>query len=91
MAEDASAFFHLTPLGTDHELLGQTDQTITANASAPTVRSPGGVVVVHVEISVMKLQAGSYAVWSGLYSPVTHIHVSVEEGAGVFCEDLARL
>ena len=40
-AEDWTAFFHLTPLGNDHELLRQMDQAITAHAYPPPVWSPG--------------------------------------------------
>ena len=32
-AEDWTAFFHLTPLGDDYELLGQMDQAITDHAT----------------------------------------------------------
>ena len=35
--EDWTAFFHLTPLGQDAELLGQMDQAITGHAYPPTV------------------------------------------------------
>ena len=76
-AEDWTAFFHLTPLGKDAELLGQRDQAITEHAYPPTVWSPGEVVVDSVQISAANLQAGRYAVWMGLYSAATQIRVSV--------------
>ncbi len=37
VAEDWAAFFHLTPLNNDRELLGRIDQAITAYAYPPTV------------------------------------------------------
>ena len=90
-AEDWTAFFHLTPLSNDRELLGQMDQAITAHAYPPTVWSAGEVVEDHVQISAANLQAGRYAVWMGLYSPATQERVAVEAGAGGVSEDRARL
>ena len=83
--------FHLTPLGNDHELLGQMDQAITAHAYPPPVWSPGEVVVDHVQISAANLAAGSYAVWMGMYSPLTQVRATVAAETVVVSEDRARL
>ena len=91
VAEDWTAFFHLTPLGNDHELLGQMDQAITAHAYPPPVWSPGEVVVDHVQISTANLAAGSYAVWMGMYSPLTQVRATVAAETVVVSEDRARL
>ena len=90
-AEDWTAFFHLTPLGNDDELLGQMDQAITAHAYPPPVWSPGEVVVDHVQISAANLIAGSYAVWMGMYSPLTQVRATVAAETVVVSEDRARL
>ena len=90
-AEDWTAFFHLTPLGNDHELLGQMDQAITAHAYPPPVWSPGEVVVDHVQISTSNLAAGSYAVWMGMYSPLTQVRANIATETVVVSEDRARL
>ena len=90
-AEDWTAFFHLTPLGNDHELLRQMDQAITAHAYPPSVWSPGVVVVDYVKISAANLLAGSYAVWMGMYSPLTQVRATVAAETVVVSEDRARL
>ena len=89
-AEDWTAFFHRTSLGNDHELLGQMDQAITGHAHPPPVWSPGEVVD-HVQISAANLAAGSYAVWMGMYSPLTQVRATVEAETVVVSEDHARL
>ena len=91
VAEDWTAFFHLTPLGNDHELLRQMDQAITAHAYPPSVWSPGVVVVDYVKISAANLLAGSYAVWMGMYSPLTQVRATVAAETVVVSEDRARL
>ena len=90
-AEDWTAFFHLTPLGNDRELLGQIDQAITDHAYPPPVWSPGEVVVDHVQISATNLAAGSYAVWMGMYAPLTQVRAAVAAKTVVVSEDRARL
>ena len=90
-AEDWTAVFHLTPLGNDHELLGQMDQAITDHAYPPPVWSPGEVVVDHVQISAANLAAGSYAVWMGMYLPLTEARAAVAADLVVVSEDRARL
>ena len=90
-AEDWTLFFHLTPLGNDHELLRQMDQLITAHAYPPPVWSPGEVVVNYPQISAANLAAGSYAVWMGMYSPLTHVRATVAAETGVMSEDCAWL
>ena len=90
-AEDWTAFFHRTSLGNDHELLGQMDQAITAHAYPPPVWSPGEVVVDHVQISAANLASGSYAVWMGMYSPLTQVRATVAAETVVVSEDRARL
>ena len=74
-----------------HELLGQMDQAITAHAYPPPVWSPGEVVVDHVQISTSNLAAGSYAVWMGMYSPLTQVRATVAAETVVVSEDRARL
>ncbi len=64
----------------------------------PTVWAAGEVVQEQVQISAAKLQAGSYAVWMGMYAPVTRIRAAVEAGhdrllhnAGVDAEPIPEL
>ena len=40
----------------------------------------GEVVQEHVQICGAKLQPGSYAVWMGMYAPVTQMRAVVEVG-----------
>ena len=89
-AKDWTAFFHRTSLGNDHELLGQMDQAITGHAHPPPVWSPGEVVD-HVQISAANLASGSYAVWMGMYSPLTQVRATVAAETGVMSEDRAWL
>ena len=70
--------------------MGQLDHAITDHEYPPTVWSPGEVVQEQVQISAAKLQAGSYAVWMGMYAPVTQMRAAVE-AAGVVVENRALL
>ena len=51
----------------------------------------GEVVQEQVEISAAKLQAGSYAVWMGMYAPVTQMRAAVEAGPGAVVDNRALL
>ena len=50
----------------------------------------GEVVQEELHISAAKLQPGSYAVWMGMYAPVTQMRAAVE-AAGVVVENRALL
>ena len=52
-----------------------------------TVWAAGEVVQEQVQISIAKLQLGSYAVWMGMYAPVTQMRAVVEAGPSVVVED----
>ena len=71
--------------------MGQLDNAITDHEYPPTVWSPGEVVVDTVQISAAKLQAGSYAVWMGMYAPVIEMRAIGEAGHGVVVENRALL
>ena len=88
--EDWTAFFHLTPSANNAELVGQLDRAITDHEYPPTVWAAGEVVQEQVQISAAKLQAGSYAVWMGMYAPVTQMRAAVE-AAGVVVDNRALL
>ena len=60
--------------------MGQLDHAITNHEYPPTVWAAGEVVQEHVQISAAKPQAGSYAVWMGMYAPVTQMRAAVEAG-----------
>ena len=90
-AEDWTAFFHLTPRGKGHELLGQMELAITAHAYPPPVWSPRKIVVDHVRISAANLASGSYAVWMDMYSPFTQVCATVAAETVVVSEDRVRL
>ena len=91
-AEDWTAFFHLTPLGNDHELLGRMGQAITAHAyPLPVWSSPGEVVVDYAQFSAANLAAGSYVVWMGMYPPFTKVRATVAAEIVVVSEARARL
>ena len=45
---------------------------------------------IRYQISAAKLQAGSYAVWMGMYAPVTQMRAAVE-AAGVVVDNRALL
>ena len=57
----------------------------------PTVWAAGEVVQEQVQISAAKLQLGSYAVWMGMYAPVTQMRAAVKAGPGVVVDDRALL
>ena len=61
------------------------------HAYPPPVWSPGEVVVDYVQISAVNLAAGSYAVWMGMYSPMTQVRATVAAETVVVSEDRARL
>ena len=66
------------------------DQAITVHAHPPPVWSPGEVVD-HVQISAANMAAVSYAVWMGMYSPLTQVRATVAAETVVVSEDRARL
>ena len=88
--EDWTAFFHITPSANNAELVGQLDHAITDHEYPPTVWAAGEVVQEQVQISAAKLQPGSYAVWMGMYAPVTQTRAAVE-AAGVVVDNRALL
>ena len=89
--EDWTAFFHIAPSANNAELVGQLDHAITDHEYPPTVWAAGEVVQEQVQISAAKLQAGSYAVWMGMYAPVTQMRAAVEAGPGVVVDNRALL
>ena len=60
------------------------------NSICPSVWAVGEVLQEQVQISAAKLQAGSYAVWMGMYAPVTQTRAAVE-AAGVVVDNRALL
>ena len=89
--EDWTAFFHIMPGANNAELVGQLDHAITDHEYPPTVWAAGEVVLEHVQIGAAKLQPGSYAVWMGMYAPLTQMRAAVESGPGVVVENQALL
>jgi len=79
-AEDWTVFFHITPSAKNAKLVGQLDHAITDHEYPPTAWAVGEVVQEQVQISAAKLQAGSYAVWMGMYAPVTQMRATVIAG-----------
>ncbi len=49
----------------------------------------GDVVQEHVQISAIKLQSGSYAVWLAIYAPLPQMRAAVEATLGVVVENRA--
>ena len=88
--QDWTAFFHITPRANYAELVGQLDHAITDREYPPMVWSHGEVVVDTVQIGAAKLQAGSYAVWMGMYAPVTQMRAALE-AAGVVVDNRVLL
>ena len=60
------------------------------NSICPSVWAVGEVLQEQVQISAAKLQAGSYAVWMGMYAPVTQMRAAVE-AAGVVVDNRAAV
>ena len=89
--EDWTAFFHITPSANNAELVGQLDHAITDHEYPPTVWADGEVVQEQVQISAAKLQPGSYAVWMGMYAPVTQMRAAIKAGPGVVVDNRALL
>ena len=51
----------------------------------------GEVVQETVQISAAKLQPGSYAVWMGMYAPMTQMRAAIKAGPGVVVDNRALL
>ena len=79
-----------TPSANNAELVGQLDHAITDHEYPPTVWAAGEAVQEQAQMSAAKLQAGSYAVWMGMYAPVTQMRAAVE-AAGVVVDNRALL
>ena len=69
----------------------QLDHVVTDHEYPPMVWAAGEVVQEGVHISAAKLQAGSYAVWMGMYAPVTQMRAAVKAGPGVVVDNRALL
>ncbi len=91
VAEYWMAFFHITPIANNAELVGQLDHAITDHEYPPTVWAAGEAVQEQVQISAAKLQAGSNAVWMGTYAPVIGMRAIGEAGPGVVVDNRALL
>ncbi len=91
VAEYWMAFFHITPIANNAELVGQLDHAITDAEYPPTVWAAGEAVQEQVQISAAKLQAGSNAVWMGTYAPVIGMRAIGEAGPGVVVDNRALL
>ena len=90
-AEDWTEFFHITPSANNAEIVGQLDHAITDHEYPPTVCAAGEVAQEQVQISAVKLQVGSYAVWMGMYAPVTQMRAALKAGPGVVVDNRALL
>ena len=75
-----AALLHITPSANHAELVGQLDHAITDHEYPPMVGAAGEVVQEHVQTCAEKRQPGSYAVWIGMYPPVTQMRAAVEAG-----------
>ena len=64
-------------------------EAITDHEYPPMVWAAGEAVQEQVQISAAKLQSGSYAVWMGMYAPVTQMRAVGEAGPGVVVENRA--
>ena len=69
----------------------QLDHAITDREYPAPVWSAGEAVQEQVQITAAKLQAGSYAVWMGMYAPVTQMRAVVEAGPSVVVENRAAV
>ena len=76
----------------------QLDHAITDREYPAPVWSAGEAVQEQVQITAAKLQAGSYAVWMGMYAPLTQMRAVVEAGhdrllhnAGIDAEPIPEL
>ena len=81
----------ITPSANNAELVAQLDHAITDHEYPPTVWAAGEVVQEQVQISAAKLQASSYAVWMGMYAPVTQMRAVVEARLRVVVDNRALL
>ena len=91
VAEYWMAFFHITPSANNAELVGQLDHAIMDHEYPAPVWSAGEAVQEQVQISAAKLQPGSYAVWMGMYAPVTQMRAAIKAGPGVVVDNRALL
>ena len=82
--------YRATPSANNAKLVGQLDHAINDQEYPPTVWAAGEVVQETVHISAAKLQPGSYAVWMGMYAPVTQMRANVE-ASGVVVDNRALL
>ena len=66
-------------------------EAITEHVYGPTVWAAGEAVQEQAQMSAAKLQAGSYAVWMGMYAPVTQLRAAIKAGPGVVVDNRALL
>ncbi len=66
-------------------------EAITDHEYPPTVWAAGEAVQEQAQMCAAKLQAGSYAVWMGMYAPVLEMRAIGEAGPAVVVENRALL
>jgi hypothetical protein len=76
-SQDWTGFYHLTPASDSVSLVGQTDRSLTGGAYPPTIWDRGELVEEQIEVAPAALAAGKYAVWMGLYSPLTFERLAI--------------
>ena len=69
----------------------QLDHAITDREYPAPVWSAGEAVQEQVQITAAKLQAGSYAVWMGMYAPVIEMRGGVKVWHGVVVDNHVML
>ena len=67
---DWTSFFHITPANDPDKLITQADRTAGDVTYPATAWDENEIVEDHIEING-KFEAGDYALWLGLYSPIT--------------------
>lgn len=88
---DWTAFLHLTTASDNTALVGQADAQITGGAYPPSIWNDGELVADVVSIYASELPAGDYAVWFGLYSPITFQRLVILNSPNPMHEDRALL
>lgn len=78
--QDWVAFFHLTPADDGATLIGQLDRRITDGAYPPLLWDGGELIEEQIEVAAADVQPGAYALWLGLYSPLTFERLPITHG-----------
>jgi len=90
-SQNWTSFFHFTPEADNINLVGQLDHPLTGSEYPPIIWDVGELIEEQIEIDTSNAAPGKYALWMGLYSPMTFERMPVTFAPGPIQDNRALL